>query len=114
MLPSIVAHELQLSLHDYLRAAFPISTPYFRGDAHQGETPRIAAWPPAPRGGCIRLPTHWQPAAHPLRAIAVGFSEGRRGRSKRMSYARGEEHCSKRAGPGWPAPDLQAERDARA
>ncbi|SEL07104.1 hypothetical protein SAMN04488129_106158 [Halomonas daqiaonensis] len=26
----------------------------------------------------------------------------------------GEEHCSERAGHGWPAPALQAERDARA
>ncbi|TLF45936.1 DEAD/DEAH box helicase [Halomonas urmiana] len=41
MLPSIVAHELQLSLHDYLRAAFPISTPHFRGDDDQGETALI-------------------------------------------------------------------------
>ncbi|WP_161598948.1 DEAD/DEAH box helicase [Aidingimonas lacisalsi] len=41
MLPSLVAHELQLSLHDYLRAAFPISTPYFRGEGQQGETALI-------------------------------------------------------------------------
>lgn len=41
MLPSLVAHELKLSLHDYLRAAFPISTPYFRGDGQQGETALI-------------------------------------------------------------------------
>jgi hypothetical protein len=26
----------------------------------------------------------------------------------------GEEHCSERAGHGWPAPVLQAEQDARA
>ncbi len=26
----------------------------------------------------------------------------------------GEKHCFERAGHGWPAPDLQAERDARA
>ncbi|MCK2183596.1 DEAD/DEAH box helicase [Halomonas getboli] len=41
MLPSLVAHELQLSLHDYLRAAFPISTPSFRGEGAQGETALI-------------------------------------------------------------------------
>ncbi|MEQ6916037.1 DEAD/DEAH box helicase [Halomonas aquatica] len=41
MLPSIVAHELQLSLHDYLRAAFPISTAMFRGDGEHGETALI-------------------------------------------------------------------------
>ncbi|MBB3232634.1 precorrin isomerase [Halomonas stenophila] len=35
-------------------------------------------------------------------------------KSERGSYARGEEHGSERAGHGWPAPDLQAERDARA
>ncbi len=33
---------------------------------------------------------------------------------ERRSYARGEEDSSERAGHGWPAPDLQAERDARA
>ncbi|MDZ7852764.1 MAG: DEAD/DEAH box helicase [Halomonas sp.] len=41
MLPSVVAHELQLSLHDYLRAAFPISTALFRGTGEQGETALI-------------------------------------------------------------------------
>lgn len=41
MLPSVVAHELQLSLHDYLRAAFPMSSPVFRGKGSRGETALI-------------------------------------------------------------------------
>ncbi|GED23498.1 hypothetical protein HHA01_24750 [Halomonas halmophila] len=35
-------------------------------------------------------------------------------KAKRGAFAMGEEHCSERAGHGWPAQDLQAKRDAKA
>ncbi|GEK72559.1 hypothetical protein HHA04nite_11030 [Halomonas halophila] len=35
-------------------------------------------------------------------------------KTKRGSYAKGEEHSSERAGHGWPAQALQAAQDAKA
>ncbi|MDN3552884.1 DEAD/DEAH box helicase [Halomonas almeriensis] len=79
MLPSLVAHELQLSLQDYLRAAFPISTPHFRGDGQQGETALIDRFIETP-GKLVKgpylslgLPFRRDAAPPPFRHVDPGF-----------------------------------------